>query len=408
MAKYLEPVTDPVAGIDVHGKRLTVTILKTGDDGESTHETREFSAFKKGIRELADWLGENEVAIVVMESTGVYWRSPYDSLRNRGVHRVVVNAMAVKNAPGRKTDTDDSLWLAVLVRAALLRPSLIPSDEIVGFRNLARFRQKMVDTNSSMRNGIHKILSDCGFRLEMIMTDISGKTGSVVIDGLIDGLSPREILLKVTSTVGYGLKATKEDFPLALEGNLTEESYFVLKELRLMSGVREAEIAKTEREPLSRLRLKHGPVLRLLETIPGVSETAAAILWVELGGDIDAFKSAGSMAKWAGMCPGDNESAGKRRSGRTRPGNKYLRRILCEVAQAAVKTRCYYMEKYKSLCMRRGRKRSIIAIGHKILVAIYHMVKKNVPYEDKSVNFEELMVKKCSKMDSQANRIPVH
>jgi transposase len=382
-----------VAGLDVHNEQITATIIHTADDGSTTHETLEFSTFKSGIRKLAAWILENKVEETVMESTGIYWRSPYDLLANQGVSCFVVNARFVKMLEGHKTDVEDSQWLAMLARSNLLRKSFVPSREMADLRALARLRQKNVNSTTAVKNRIHKFLCDVGFRVSTVVTDITGRTGRIILDDLLAGFLPATILGHIKNTVGYKLKAKQEDFLLALEGEMSNVSKFCLKEL--LDGLDSLVSARARMEAMLFASLKRfEPELRLLETIPGVSHIAAAILLVEIGGDITQFRNSDALSSWAGMCPGNNESAGKRKSSRTLKANVYLRRILCEIAHAAVKTQCYYKEKFNTLQLRRGRKRAIFAIGHKILVTVYHMLTRLEPYKDKTVDLQQLMVKK--------------
>jgi transposase len=382
-----------LAGADVHSAQITITILTTSNQGDTTNETRQFTTFKSGIRKAAEWLKENKVQGIIMESTGKYWKSPYDLLRNQGIRCVLANARHVKNVPGRKTDTSDSLWLAFLLRAGLVRENFVPSKKIQNLRVLSRFRLSVVDSIVSIKNEIHGLLTECGYRLSLVMTDVSGATGRLVVNCIINGLKPESILAQVKSKIGYRLKASTEDFLEALQGDLSKETLFVLNSLKNSLLAQEALLDSTEQELFVELA-DYMPMIRLLETIPGVSKVAAATLIVETGGDMSQFKSAEALSSWGGMCPGNNESAGKRKSSRTLKGNRYLRRILCETAQAAAKTDCYFRQKYKNISLRRGKKRAIIAIGHKMLIVIYHMLTKMEPYKDKTVNYEELVLKK--------------
>jgi transposase len=391
----LSPLYKTVAGLDVHKASISGCILKTDENGEATYEIKNFGTFKNDIKELSQWLRENGVELCVMESTGIYWRSPYDLLTNWGTEVMVVNARAVKNTPGHKTDIEDCRWLATLARAGLLKASLIPSREIRELRDLARFRQNKIEMLIELKNCAHKVLLSAGYNVSQIVTDLFGRTGYCIMEGILKGWTAETILEYVVQSLGYRLKASKEAFIKALTGVMTPLTRWtlqtILDDIKNANEQIRAIDAKLEKGLID---LGHESAIELLETIPGVNRIGAMIMLVEVGGNIKAFRNAASLSSWAGMCPGNNESAGKRKSGRTNKGNPYLRRILCEIANAAIKTECYFREKYKSLVIRRGYKRTIIAIGHKILKVMYCMLTRNEVYKDKTVDFQAMSAKK--------------
>ncbi len=310
-----------------------------------------------------------------MESTGIYWKSPYAALEEKGIRAKVVNARHVKQVPGRKTDVNDAHWLAMLTRAGLLRGSFVPEALMRELRLVSRQRQKLVGELSSNKNRLHKILTDSGIRL--------------MIKALIDGQSPAEVMRLATRQ----FKADRRDILDALEGELTPTHRYVLDALMKTIEYLEDKIASFDQYLLGQLASYQG-VLNLLQTVPGIDQIGAALLLVEIGDDMSVFESPDRLASWAGICPGNNESAGKRKTGRTRKGNPYVRRLLCEFAQAARKTQCRFKEKFESLKIRRGYKRAIMAIGHKILRTIFFMISRGNYYQDKTVDYQELMVKR--------------
>ena len=382
------------AGLDVHKETIVACVLGTDDDPDS-YEIRKFGTLKKDLRSLGEWLLSSEVEVAAMESTGYFWTSPWRHLDNAGVNVILANARMVKNLPGRKTDIEDSRWLAQLARAGLVTKSRVLPQELSDLRELARLRQGLIEDQVNYMNRVHKLLVGAGFNADQVVTNLFGASGIVMIEGLLNGDSPSEILETIELTVGYRLKAPKAKVLDALEGRMSAALRFQVEGLMEVIGNLGESIAKFESElERSLLEMGHGPKLDYLETIPGVSRIAAMILLVELCCDLSDFTSAKALASWAGMCPGNNESAGKRKSGRTRHGNSRLKRILCEIAQAAVKSECFFKEKFKSIRFRHGYKKAIIAIGHKILKVIYHMLTNGEVYQDRTVDYETLVVKR--------------
>ena len=378
-----------VIGLDIHQAQITACALIEEADGSTRIEQRQFGGFKRDRRKLADWVASLRPDEVVMESTGIYWKSPYAALETVGIRAKVVNARHVKNVPGRKTDVGDAHWLATLARAGLLRGSFVPPAKLRELRLIARQRQKLVGQLASEKNRLHKVLTDSGIRLGVVVSDLHGKSARAMIKAIIAGLAPNEVL-NLAST---RLKASREEIFDALQGDLTASHRFVLDELMRHIEEIEARIARFDARLLSELESERN-TLALLQTIPGVDLIGAAMLLIEIGTDMDAFGSADRLASWVGICPGNNESAGKRKSGRVRKGNLYVRRLLCEFAHAASRTTSVFKSKFQSLVVRRGYKRAIIAIGHKILRTIFFMLKRREHYRDSATDYEALSVQR--------------
>lgn len=385
----LENLYKRVIGLDIHQNQITAYAIIEGSHGQVTEECRQFGGFKRDRRALAEWCAELIPDEVVMESTGIYWKSPYAALEEKGIVAKVVNARHVKQVPGRKTDVNDAHWLAMLARAGLLRGSFVPNALMRELRLVSRQRQKLVGELSSNKNRLHKILTDSGIRLSVVVSDIHGKSARLMIKALIDGQSPAEVIQLATRQ----FKSDRRDILDALEGDLTQTHRFVLREI--MQGIEglETKITSFEQYLLGQLA-PYQAILELLQTIPGIDRIGAAMLLVEIGDDMQAFESPDRLASWAGICPGNNESAGKRKTGRTRKGNPYVRRLLCEFAQAARRTQCRFKAKFESLQIRRGYKRAIMAIGHKILRTIFFMISRGSCYQDQTVDYQKLMVKR--------------
>ena len=378
-----------VIGLDIHQAQITACAMIEDVDGNTHIEHRQFGGFKRNRRALAEWAASLAPDEVVMESTGIYWKSPYAALEAVGIRAKVVNARHVKNVPGRKTDMGDAYGLATLARAGLLRGSFIPPAKFRELRLIARQRQKLVGQLASEKNRMHKVLTDSGIRLGVVVSDLHGKSARAMIKAIVAGQPPQEVIKLASAR----LKASREDIFDALQGDLTASHRFVLAELMHHIEEIEARIARFETRLLSELETERH-ALALLQTIPGVDLIGAAMLLIEIGTDMDAFGSADRLASWVGICPGNNESAGKRKSGRVRKGNLYVRRLLCEFAHAASRTTSVFKSKFQSLVVRRGYKRAIVAIGHKILRTIFFILKRREHYRDSATDYEALSVQR--------------
>ncbi|MHB8416304.1 MAG: IS110 family RNA-guided transposase [Acidiferrobacteraceae bacterium] len=378
-----------VIGLDIHQAQITACALIEEPGGGTRIEQRQFGGFKRDRRELADWVASLRPDEVVMESTGIYWKSPYAALEAVGIRAKVVNARHVKNVPGRKTDVGDAHWLATLARAGLLRGSFVPPSKLRELRLVARQRQKLVGQLASEKNRLHKVLTDSGIRLGVVVSDLHGQSARAMVKAIIAGQEPQEVL----ALASRRLKASREELFDALQGDLSESHRFVLDELLQHIEEIETRIARFDTRLLDELESERN-TLALLQTIPGIDLIGAAMLLVEIGTDMNAFGSADRLASWIGICPGNNESAGKRKSGQVRKGNRYVRRLLCEFAHAASRTTSVFKSKFQSLVVRRGYKRAIIAIGHKILRTIFFMLKRREHYRDSAVDYEALSVQR--------------
>jgi transposase len=306
-----------------------------------------------------------------------------------GIRGQVVNARHVKNIPGRKTDVGDAQWLATLARAGLLRGSFVPPMLLRELRLISRQRQKLVGQLASEKNHLHKVLTDGGIRLGVVVSDLHGQSARAMIKAIILDQSPHEVL----QFASRRLKASREEIFDALQGELADSHRFVLDELMRHIEEIEARIARFDARLLDGLKDERN-TLALLQTLPGVDLIGAAMLLVEIGADMDAFGTADRLASWVGICPGNNESAGKRKSGRVRKGNLYVRRLLCEFAHAASRTKSVLQSKFKSLIVRRVHKRAIVALAHKILRTIFFMIKRREHYWDSATDYEALSVQR--------------
>lgn len=386
----LLPIVKSSAGLDVHLKNVVVTVLKTTDQGESKETVREFSTFPKELGKLASWLREENVELAVMESTGIYWKSVFEALETECIKTFVVNAQHVKQIPGKKTDISDSKWLATLARYGLVKGSFIPKQELRDLRLVTRYRIKLKGTIASEVNRMHKILNDAGIRLSLVFSDIQCVSAMLVIEDLIKGEPIEGMINKLKGAS----KKKEQELREALVKPLRPHHKFLLTKITKHIKHMNQECVELDREIFAAMQ-PYKKQWQLLQTIPGVDQLSAAIIIAEIGVDIkQQFQESEKFCAWAGVSPGNNESAGKRKSACTVKGSSTLRKVLCEVANSASKTRSQFQGYYKSLQIRRGRKRTIIAIAHKIMRVIFSLFNNSKPYFDPHVNYEKLMVER--------------
>lgn len=388
MKSQLETLHKRVAGIDVHRMKHVVTVLIEEEAGQVTRHTREFGGFKRDLKALAAWLVEQRVELAILESTGIYWKNVYARLEDAGVAACVANAHHVKHVPGRKTDVGDSEWLAQLGRYGLLRPSFIPPKDLRELRLVSRYRIKVRANLAAETNRLHKLLDDAGIKLGALVSDLNGKAARAMVDGLIDGLAPHE-LIKLSGQ----LKVPREALLASLDGDLSARHRLVMTEIREHIEQLEDHLETLDAALLDGI-VPYAWAWSLLQTLPGIDKISAAMILIETGEDLSAFGNADRFASWAALCPGNNESAGKKKSGRTRKGNAVLRHLLCECANGAIRTASVFHDKYRGLVVRRGHKKAIVAIAHKMIRTIYFLFTRRETYHDPGFDYAAANVKK--------------
>jgi transposase len=370
-------------GLDVHKRSITACVLLSGAGGKGQREIRRFGTMTRDLLELADWLQSQQVTHVAMESTGVYWKPVWNILEGQ-VEVVLVNAQHIKAVPGRKTDTKDCQWIAELLQHGLVRGSFIPPTPIRQLRDLTRMRASLRQDHTAVANRMQKILEDANIKLASVASDWLGVSGRAILAQLLAGEEDAE---KLAALSRGRLRSKLPAMQLALEGRMTEHHRWMLRVLHEQLVFLETQITKLEAKIQDQVR-DYQEAIALCTTIPGIEEVAAANLIAEIGGNMAQFPSAQHLASWAGICPGNNESAGKRLSGKPRKGSAWLRRSLCQAAWAASHTKeTYLAARFRRLAARKGKKRAIVAVAHTILVSLYHMLKTKQPYRELGADF---------------------
>ena len=373
------------AGIDVHKDNLVVCVRLGDRPGKPAEEVRSFSTLTRDLLALADWLAQQRVTHVAMESTGVYWKPVFNLLEGH-VEVILVNAQHVKQVPGRKTDVKDCQWLADLLAHGLLRASFVPPAPIRELRDLTRQRAQLVAERATAANRIQKVLEDANIKLAAVATDALGASGRDMIEALIAGEEDPE---RLADRARGRLRQKIPALQAALRGRVTEHHRFQLRVL-LDHWTHLEELIGRLGTRIEQVMAPFAQAAERLTTIPGVEQRTAEVVVAEIGTDMDQFPSAAHLASWAGMCPGNNESAGKRRSGRTTKGSRWLRQVLTQAAWAASHTKDTYLAaQFRRLAARRGKKRALVAVGHTLLVIIYHLLKGGGTYQELGGDFLE-------------------
>jgi transposase len=371
-------VLERCAALDVHKKQLTACARILGQGGELEELTAEFSTMAADLLALRDWLTELAVTHVAMEATGVYWKPVYYALED-DFELLLVNAQHVKNVPGRKTDTSDAQWLCQLLECGLLRPSFVPPKPIRELRDLTRYRKALIRERASEANRLQKTLEDAGIKLSSVATDVLGVSGRLILDALVSGTRDPDVLAELAKGA---LRKKIPALKRALAGAFKPHHALIVSHILAHLDYLDEAIANLTAEVERRL----APFARkaeLLTTITGVAARNSQVILAELGPDMSRFPSDRHAASWVAICPGNDESAGKRRSGKTRRGNPHLRAALIESANAAARSRNTYLRaQYEQVKRRRGHKKAIVAVAHSILIAAYHILKDDVPYHD--------------------------
>ena len=380
----LKDVVERCAGIDVHKKTVSVCVIRGEGSQPAEGEVRQYGTTTRELQDLSNWLKQREVRHIVMESTGVYWKPVWQILESAGFHLLLANAKAVRNMPGKKTDTADCVWLATLLRKGLIQPSFIPPAEIRALRDLCRGRTTLVRERTRMVQRIEKLLEEGNIKLDCVISDLMGVSGRKMLEELAAGETDAEQLAELA--LGR-MRPKIPQLVLALEGHLRPHQIFLLKQWLAHFDELSSRIEKFEQE-IEVYVLPFEPVLGALDAAPGVDRLSGATILSEIGVDMRAFPTAAQFCSWATLCPGNQESGGKRGSGRTRKGNRWLRGIMTQSAWAATHVKdSYYRAQYKRLAPRIGKQRALVAVAHSMLTAIWFMLAHNREYAELGADF---------------------
>lgn len=375
------------AGLDVH-KDTVVVCVRHWNDGRTSQQVRTFGTSTRELLALSDYLAAEQVTHAAMESTGVYWKPVWNLLEGR-FELMLINAAHFKQVPGRKTDVKDSQWIAELLQHGLLRPSFVPDRPLRELRDLTRQRMQLIAEKVRVANRIGKTLEDANIKLASVASDPLGVSGREMIQALIEGSMTPAAMAQLAR------RRLREKIPLlteALSGRVTDHHRFMLKTLLEQVQWIEKQIELFDQRLEQVMRPFEKRAAELLDSIPGVDVRAAQNIVAEIGADMSRFPTAGHLCTWAGMSPGNHQSAGKRKRGRTTEGNRWLKSTLTQCAWAASRSKNTYLQsQYRHLSGRRGKKRAVIAVGHSQLQAAYHLIKQGQTYLDLGANhFEQL------------------
>jgi transposase len=374
----MQVVYERCVGLDVHKKTVVACVLMTHPDGTLQREVRTFSTMTADLLLLNDWLETLQVPVVALESTGVFWRPVFNLLED-GRTIVLVNPQHIKAVPGRKTDVKDAEWLADLLRHGLLAPSFIPPAPIRELRELTRYRKSLVEARAREVSRVQKVLEGANIKLASVATDVLGKSGRAMLEALIAGEQDPAVLADLARG---RMRSKRPELQRALDGRLLGQHRILLQHLLAHIDFLEQSRAELEAE-IDRCLAPFGRAVALARSLPGIAETAATTIIAELGTDMTRFASAKHLASWAGVCPGNKQSGGKRLSGKTTHGNPYLRAVLGEVAWAISHTKDNYLSaQFHRIARRRGKQKAVVAVSQSVLIILYHMLREGKPYND--------------------------
>ena len=385
--REMEPLDDvfktPCAGIDVHKKEMSVCVDWWGADGKLKREVRSYDTKRKSVRAMGVWFKERGVTHAALESTANYWRPVFDQLETICVV-VLLNPYFVKQMPGRKTDVADCIWIATLLRKGLLRASFIPPREIRDLRDLTRLRTVRIEHAVKVGNELRQCLEKAHIKLDSVVSDLLGVSGRAMIRAMIEGETNPEVLANLAQR---RMRGKNPELQAALDGRLNDHYRFLMRQHWDLLETLEKQVGKLEQQIEQRV-IPFDWAVRLLMTAPGIKKIAAATILAEIGDNMDCFETARHLTSWAGVCPGNNRSAGRSRSGHNPRGNRYIKGILVQVALAASRTKQAYAHAlYQRIARHRGKKRALLALANSLLQAIWYMLKHRQEYKELGVNY---------------------
>lgn len=379
----MEVVITRCAGLDVHQATVVATVRVPADDGGRRIITETFGTMTPDLIALREWLQAHGVTQVALESTGVYWKPVYYVLED-AFTLLLINMQELKRVPGRKTDVKDSEWLAQLLECGLLRSSFVPPPPIRELRDLTRYRVQQTRDRSQEVNRLHKVLEDAGIKVSSVLTDVMGVSGRAMVEALVRGTTDPQVLADLArGQLRKKLPALRR----ALVGRFRPVHAFLLEQILAKLDYLDEALDRLTAE-IDRRVAPFEPMLTALDTIPGIDRRGAISLLAETGGDMQRFPTAAHLCSWAGMCPGHDESAGKRRSGKTRKANRYLRTTLVQAGVAASrKNQSALQALYRRIARRRGHKKAVVATGHQILAIAYYVMRDGLTYQELGADY---------------------
>jgi transposase len=379
----MDALVERGAGLDIHQATIVATVRVPDDAGGRRIVTHTFGTMTVDLLALREWLQAFGVTHVAMESTGVYWKPIYYLLED-GFTLLLVNMHALKQVPGRKSDVKDSEWLAQLLEYGLLRGSLVPPAPIRDLRELTRYRKKQIEDRAQEVNRLYRVLEEAGVKLASVLTDVMGRSGRAILDALLGGTTDPTVLAELARG---RLRSKIPALRHALHGQFRPLHAFLIGQILTKIDFLEEKITSLSAEIDAQLR-PFEPTLQHLMTIPGVKRRTATTVLVETGGDMSRFATAAHLCSWGAMCPGLNESAGKRRTGKTREGNRYLRGALIESALATTRAKGTALQaRYLRVRRHRGHKKAIVAVGHQILEIAYYIMRDGTTYHELGADY---------------------
>ena len=382
----MERVYDKCCSIDVH-KKIIVACFKKGNE----QEVRNFGATTRELLELADWLKEGGCEMAAMESTASYWKPLYNIFESSELNAIVVNARHMKAVPGRKTDAKDAEWIADLLQHGLLKASYIPDRAQRELRELVRYRKSLVGERNRELNRLQKMLEGANIKISGTITDINGKSARNILEYILSGKQIDSVeydILYKKKVISHNLKATKEQIIDDLNGVMSDVQRKMMRILLAHLDELNAHIKELDDDIDNSMKPDEKKAVTLLQDIPGIADTSAKGIISVIGTDMERFPTNAHIASWAGLCPGNNESAQKRKSGKTRKGNALLRETLILCAHSAVKNKnSYFYAQFARISAHRGKKRAYVAVAHSMLIAIYHILKDGVVFKDLGADY---------------------
>jgi transposase len=375
----MEILYERCCGIDIHKSVAVVCVIVKGEK-----EIRTYSTMTDALLQLCVWLKETRVQMVAMESTDSYWKPVYNLLEVEGIPAILVNAQHIKNVPGKKTDVKDAEWIADLLRHGLLKKSFVPKREGRELKELTRYRSSIVEERAREYNRLDKVLQGANIKLSSVASTIDTKSGLAMCRAIIEGVTDENVLAAMAKGT---MKSKKEDLQRALKGLIQPHQRLMLKSMVTHIDFLSEQIAELDKEIDQRLS-KESELIELLDEIAGVGKQSAQVIVAEIGTDMEQFPSAEHLASWAGLCPGNHESAGKKKGGRTRKGNSMLKKTVIQCGKAAGRSKNTYLNSmYRRIAARRGANRATVAVGHAILRICYYMLRDRLHYRDLGADY---------------------